>query len=249
MSIKKVITSTGEVKWEVRPYENGRGSKRVRRRFDRKIDAENCLFQFEKQQEQRQNNPFQQSTFEGRTFQIESEYWLQDVRLRSSPGHIKRVEGIVSEFNLKYANLALQKLTPEFISKFQNEEKMRGLAGATIDRKVSCILAILNHSVKHRRIPLNPAHGVGRLQKALPEMQFWDKEEATSFLQKMNEKYPKGSKDRWVYIVYLLAMNTGIRAGEIWGLKAMDLSKDGKVIFIRRQMNNITREFTLTKSK
>jgi integrase len=249
MSVRKVITSKGEVKWEVRVYENGRGSKRVRRRFDRKIDAEDCLFQFEKQQEQKQQNPFQQSTFEGRTFLEESEYWLQDARLRSSPGHLKRVEGILGEFNSKFLNLQILKITPEFISKFQNEERMRGRAGATVDRKVSCVVAVLNHSVKHRRIPMNPAFGIRKLQKALPEMQFWDKEEATSFLQKMNEKYPKGSQSRWVYLVYLLALNTGMRAGEIWGLKVMDLSKDGKVIFVRRQLNNITREFTLTKSK
>ncbi len=109
---------------------------------------------------------------------------------------------------------------------------MRGRAGATVDRKVSCVVAALNHSVKHRRIPMSLAFGIRKLQKSLPEMQFWDKEEAMSFLQTMNEKYPKGTKYRWVYLVYLLALNTGMRAGEIWGLKVMGLSKNGKVIFV-----------------
>ncbi len=249
MSIKKVNHRNGEMKWEVRTYENGRGSKRIRRRFDKKIEAEEFLFELEKELEQKERNPFQQNSFEGRTFKEESDYWFQDLKLRSSPGHTKRVAGILSEFQNKFPDLKILEVTPEFISKFQNEEKMRGLASATVDRKVSVVQSILNHSVKHRRIPMNPAFGIRKLQRALPEMQFWDKDEAISFLQKMNEKYPKGQKDRWVYIVYLLALNTGIRAGEIWGLKTMDVSKDGKVIFVRRQLNNITREFTLTKSK
>jgi integrase len=249
MSVKKLVGKNGEVQWEVRMYEDGRGSKRVRRRFEKRIEAEEFLFELQKELEEKEKNPFQQNSFEGRTFQDESDYWVQDLLLRGSPGHIKRVQGILSEFKTKYADLPILKITPEFISKFQNEERMKGLTTATVDRKVSVIQSILNHSVKHRRIPMNPAQGIRKLQKGLPEMQFWDKEEATSFLQKMNDKYPKASKERWVYLVYLLALNTGMRAGEIWGLKVMDISKDGKMIFVRRQLNNITREFTLTKSK
>ena len=38
MSIKKVKTSNGD-KWEVLIRTDGRGSQRIRRRFERKVDA------------------------------------------------------------------------------------------------------------------------------------------------------------------------------------------------------------------
>lgn len=249
MSVKKLVNDQNEIKWEVRVYEDGRGSKRIRQRFDRKIDAENFLFEFEKKQNEQKRNPFSQVSFEGRTFQTEADYWLLDVKLRSSPGHIKRAEGVLRDFLPKHGAWSLEKFTPEFFSKHQQSEKSKGLANATVDRQVGILTSVLNHSVKHRRIPFNPSVGVRKLMRGTPEMQFWDQREAQDFLRAMNEKYPKGTDCRWVYLVYLLALNTGIRAGEIWGLKPMDLSHDQKIIYVRRQLNNITREFTLTKSK
>jgi integrase len=59
----------------------------------------------------------------------------------------------------------------------------------------------------------------------------------------------KSRKARRNYVAYLLALNTGMRAGEIWGLKPRDLSlsADGDTIFVRRQFHGIERKFTLLK--
>ena len=80
-------------------------------------------------------------------------------------------------------------------------------------------------------------------------MSFWSSEEAMSFLCAMSERYPKGSPKRWVYCVYLLALNTAMRAGEIWGVKPMDLSSDGLSLMVRRQFNRVTLDFGQTKGK
>lgn len=80
-------------------------------------------------------------------------------------------------------------------------------------------------------------------------MSFWDSQEAASFLGCMNELYPKGSAQRWVYVAYLLALNTAMRAGEIWGLQPIDLNEDGEIIMIRRQFNRVTNDFGPTKGK
>lgn len=80
-------------------------------------------------------------------------------------------------------------------------------------------------------------------------MLFWSREEAQGFLGFTNERYPSGTAFRWVHVVYLLALNTGMRAGEIWGLKPVDLSECGSKIAVRRQFNRISLEFTETKGK
>ena len=51
MSIKKVKTSNGD-KWEVLIRTDGRESQRIRRKFDRKVDAQFFLEDFKKKQDQ-----------------------------------------------------------------------------------------------------------------------------------------------------------------------------------------------------
>jgi hypothetical protein len=43
MGISKLKIANGETKWQVRVWENGRGSRRINRRFDRRTDAEAFL--------------------------------------------------------------------------------------------------------------------------------------------------------------------------------------------------------------
>ena len=81
------------------------------------------------------------------------------------------------------------------------------------------------------------------------EICFWEKHEAQSFLHFCANKYPDGHSHRWIYVSYLLALNTGLRAGEIWGLKPFDIVEDGETLFIRRQFNRVTRDFDLIKGK
>ena len=54
---------------------------------------------------------------------------------------------------------------------------------------------------------------------------------------------------RWVYVVYLLALNTGLRAGEIWGLKPQDLVHDGDLLYIQRQYDRIKKDYGPLKWK
>jgi len=249
MSVSKVKTKSGEVRWEVRVYENGRGSKRVCMRFDRKIDADTFLVDFEKKKSERARNPFSSISFEGRFFQEEAEYWLLDGENRFSPGHLVKSKAVVQDFLKEYGNLALEKLTPEFLTKFQQAELRKGLSAATANRKTEVVMAVLNHAVKHRHIPFNPATGFKKLRKVQQEMSFLDQDEAASFLAHVNEKYPSGSKDRWVYVVYLVALNTALRAGEIWGLRPGDINEPTRTITIKRQFNRVSLDFGPTKSK
>lgn len=249
MSIKKVIRENGESKWEVRIHENGRGSKRIKRTFDKKIEAEKFLFEFKQELKQKAASPYKDCSFEDRNFKEEAEYWLIDGELRFSKGHIVRSRGVLKELFPKFGNLSLDRFTPELLSRYQQSEKAKGLSNSTVNRKTEIIMAILNCSTKHRRIPFNPAQGFSKLRKEGKEMSFWNEPEALSFLAKVDEMYPVNHDKRWVYIAYLLALNAGLRAGEIWGLKPIDIAQDGKSIWIRRQFNRVTLDFGPTKGK
>lgn len=249
MGITKLKIANGETKWQVRVWENGRGSRRINRRFDRRTDAEAFLLEFESKIEQERKNPFKGCSFEDRNFADEAAYWLLDGQLRFSPSHLVRVKGILAEFLPRFGQYSMDKFTPEFLAKFQQDEKAKGLENATVNRKTEVFTSILNFAVKHRRIPFSPASGFRKLKRSTTEMEFWDQDEAAAFLTFANGSYPKASEDRWVYVVYLLALNTAMRAGEIWGLKPTDLSKDGRSITVKRQFSRVILDFAPTKSK
>lgn len=249
MSIRKVKTSAGDLKWEVRVHENGRGSKRVTRRFDRKNDAEAFVQDLKAEWKAREKDPFAGISLKDRIFKDEAEFWFNDGKLRFTESHIKRAQGILKTVIKEFGNYTMDKFTPELLSKIQQSEKGSGLSNSSVNRKTEVITAILNFSTKQRRIPYNPSNGFRKLKRETKEMQFWNQEEAVSFLSKMNEMYPKGSKQRWVYVSYLTALNTSMRAGEIWGLQVHDISLEGSSLWIRRQFNRVTQDFGPTKGK
>ncbi|MDG0816422.1 tyrosine-type recombinase/integrase [Bdellovibrio svalbardensis] len=248
MSAKRITTKNGEVRWEVRVYENGRGSKRLKKIFDRKIDAEKFLLEFEKKKQELAENPFPSITFKDRTFNSESTYWLEDADSKFSPGHKVKAKEVVSSFIKVFPNLPIEKMTPEFLSKYQQAEFKKGLAPSTCNRKTEILMAVLNHSVKHRRIPFHPAQGFTKMKKTFLEMKFLTEGEARHFLRHIDQKYPRHTKDRWIFIVYLLAINTGMRAGEIWGLKRCDINSTRGIISVCRQFNRVSQELAQTKS-
>lgn len=248
MAIFKVTTANGEIRWEVVMYQEGRGSKRVRRRFERKIDAERFQAKFSQAKIEREENPFLKAASFNRKFKDEADYWYQDAQNRMTQGSQIRVQGVLREIMPELQDLTLDKFSPEFVSRFQRGQLERGLKTTTVNRKVNVILAVLNNSTRHRRIPFNPSMGFKRLREILPEMQFWSREEAGDFLKTMGELYPVGRPERWVYAAYLTALNTGLRAGELWGLKPIDLQKNGTLL-VRRQLNCLTGTFTTTKGK
>ena len=249
MAVKKLILKDGTTKWIVRVYANGRESKRIKHTFDRRIDAENFDRNYKAELLDRKVNPYRQVDFEHRTFKTEAENWLENAKLRFSPGSLIKVKAVVRDLLPRYGEIPIPQFTAEVVSKVQREEKKKGLEDSTVNRKCQVIIAILNYAVKQRRIPYNPAQGFSKLREAQKESTYWSREEASDFLATMSKKYPKGSDRRWVYAVYLVALNTALRAGEIWGLKPEDLSPYASVISVRRQLNQVTAQMTPTKNR
>ncbi len=70
--VTKKILDNGETRWVVRFYEEGRGSKRIFKSFERKVDAENFLNKTKEDLRNKQLNPFGHITFKDRIFEDEA---------------------------------------------------------------------------------------------------------------------------------------------------------------------------------
>ncbi|MBF0363865.1 MAG: hypothetical protein HQK49_22795 [Oligoflexia bacterium] len=246
MSIRREKSKTGKVSWLVDIWENGRGSKRIRKYFDKKVDAEKWEMDFLdkyahsatstttlNQYQSQSQNYLKESTFED-----ECNFWIESNKTIFSHGHIKRIRGIMVELGPRIGKYPLSYFTVDFLTKFQTDLKSKKIRlkngkskipkNETVNRKTEVIMAVLNFAVKMRRISSNPAKGFSKFPKDSKETAFWEKKEVISFLNFTNKKYPPESEYRWVYVVYLLALNTGLRAGEIWGLQPRDIPNDGE---------------------
>src|SRR5215470_18363751 len=91
---------------------------------------------------------------------------------------------------------------------------------------------MLSHAVEERFIENNPAVKLGKFYKQAKviheEIQPLNREEVPVFLQAVLEK----SKE--YYPVFLAAIHTGMRAGELIGLQWGDIDFNGKFIVVRR---------------
>ena len=248
MKIRKVKTKKGEFRWEVNTHLHGRGSKRIRRRFARKIDADNFIREYHSNSLASEEK--RSGTFEGTTFKEEAEFWVKQNELRFSGAYKLVIQGVLRELVPMLGSKSLNYFSPCSLVKLQIQLKQRKITNHTVNRKIKIIIAILNHSVLMRRIPYNPAVGIKQLPLTdSKDADFWIAQEAQDFLTFTSAVYPEDSADRWKYVVYLLALNTGMRSGEIWGLYIKNLIFHKGLIHIQGQYNDHTRQFQKTKGK
>ncbi len=151
MSVTRVKTKTGQIKWEVYVYTNGRSGKRLRRRFERRSDAETFLIEYQSRKNEIEKAGHGITDFEETTFAAEAEHWLRIQGPTFSPGHLKRAQGVLSELRSRIGHLspiklhagALSILQADLMSPDKNGKKPKP---ATVNRKLEVITSILNFS-------------------------------------------------------------------------------------------------------
>lgn len=241
MSIRKKKNKGGVV-YEVSPYDPTTG-KRVRRRFKKRIEAETFLYNLS------QGIGLTEEEKQDITFETESNLWLNFGKNNHSTGHYRRSKKVIEEFGDRFRHIDPNQLKAKTLFDLQTHLKGKGLANSSVNRVTEVFTTMMNFSLAQGRIQDKAFKGFKKLHVPKSEMLFWSREDASSFLKFAEAKYKKHSKDRWKYVVYLIALNTGARGGEIWGLQKRDLLFESGFIHIRRQVNKVTLELKETKGK
>ena len=250
MSIKKVISQNKTVRWEVciRPTKS-RG-KQIRRRFQKKIDAQEFLHSLalDKRKTPCSSIPQNISTLNRTILNEEIDYWLEKKGRGFAKGYFRSLNPGLKRIRNLCGYYPVDKFTPSFLFDLRLLLAEDGLSKATQNRYTDIIPRVLKFSYKQRRIKTNPTLGYEKVKEDNKEMLFWDEEEMQTFLAWTAKKYPFESSRRWIYCVYLMALETGMRAGEIWGFKLSDMPKSGNKAKISRQALS-PNEFGPTKGK
>jgi integrase len=146
-------------------------------------------------------------------------------------------------------------------------EKPTTLAKATIDTVIKQLRKFFNHAKKRnpKLITDNPATGLTQLysqaRTAHEIVEPLTREEVPLFLAKVKEAdnafvtitRPDGTKyKRRVtqhYPLFFMSIHTGLRAGELAGLKRGDIDFHGKYVVVQRSIDRAHRKIVPTKSK
>ena len=115
------------------------------------------------------------------------------------------------------------------VERIESQKQPKGLSAKTVRNIHQIISSALKLAVEQRLIARNPADGCALPKAERKEMQTLPVEQLTSFLRE--------AKDSGVYELYYLDLATGLRRGELLGLKWTDIDLDRGVLKIQRAIS------------
>lgn len=131
----------------------------------------------------------------------------------------------------------LSKLTPAEIGNvYSNLITEKKLADGTVRDTHKVLTAALGQAVKWGMLIRNPAAVVEKPKSARKELSVWNAEQARSFLEI--------AKKHREYLAFLLALGTGMRQGEILGLRWKDVDLKEGVIGVVQTLSHDGKELT-----
>jgi integrase len=117
-------------------------------------------------------------------------------------------------------------------------ERLKKVSARTVVQELTVIKLMFKHALKWGYIKLNPAEILDRPKFEKPEIEILTPDEIEKFLATISGHYR---------VAFLTTVLTGLRAGEIWGLRWEDINWNAKQIHIKRALWNGT--FQTPKSK
>ncbi len=224
------ITQNPETKkWEFvfDYYDNGKRRQVRRKGFKSRREANDLLIALQKEAQ------------DGEYIQINKEtlgdfmkYWLDNIRILEcdQTSHYNNGLYLKNHINPKIGNVKLQDINPKICQNFINDMHKCGYARNTIDRVCTLVKIALDKAVTFKYIKENHMRKVTLPKKEKSKLNVWTSDQVNQFLHY--------TKDKRYFCVYALALFTGMRQGEILGLRWKDIDFDKKTITIRQTLTH-----------
>jgi integrase len=135
----------------------------------------------------------------------------------------------------------LTKMTAYDVEDFYARLKQRGIPPASRRQAALVLTNALRHAVKLNLIPSPPTAGVAKPKLVQREMRVLSDEGAKVFLA--------AARRSQHYALFVLAVATGMRRGELLGLQWPDVDFQGATVTVRRTLIMIGPEFILKEPK
>ena len=206
------------------------GGQRIGQTFKKKSDALNWLRKMQSQAEQGID-------YIGSMISL-GDYlnqWLDSarsgLRVKTADQYNRLIQNHII---LHLGNFPLKDLRLSKIEQFYGTLISLGLGARTVRIVHSVLPRAFEKAVMYRLLTSNPAHGATLPKYQHAEMQVWDEFQVIQFLSAAHSSRYEA--------LYHLAVKTGMRQGELLGLKWPDLQWRNGTLLVQRQVQKIPRQ-------
>jgi integrase len=162
--------------------------------------------------------------------------WFEERKGNVEPETFERDYGLFKNHIMKsLGNSELQKITPYMMQKLINHFS-NDLSSSTVHIIYSLFSQAFKKAMVFKLIKENPITGISLPKKKKSTLQVWDDNTIKSFIEnaknlKIGQRY---------YIGYVMALLTGMRRGEILGLRWEDVDFENGIVYIRQILSSQT---------
>ena len=165
--------------------------------------------------------------------------WLIGVKKISlKPSSYDRLESTaLKQVIPRMGAFKISEITPEDIGSMLSEIQNEGLSYSTVKKAYDCVNAVLTYAFNKRDITYNPALLAAKPNESnfkKKEIRYFTREEASLITEECGRKYSTGAPVYPYGDAFILALNTGLRMGELIGLQKKDIDFNAKKIIVRR---------------
>lgn len=168
--------------------------------------------------------------------------WLELQRVRLQPATWHEYEGVLRRYVVPHVgSTPLPDVTHHDITALYNRLLTAGglrgkpLALVTVRRIGAIVHKLFADAVRTELTPTNPCeHAVLPridLREGPKELSVWTSEQLTAFLER--------ERHRPLWALWVVAAGTGMRRGELLGLRWKDVDRDGRSLHIRRALSTV----------
>jgi len=153
--------------------------------------------------------------------------WLDSyATIKLKPSTLRSYQDIISGHLIPYFdNAKLTSISPAMIQNYIPKKLEEGLKPKTVNNHLVPLKEMLKHAVIWGYLKQNPAIYVEKPRIEKEEMEFLTLDEVRAFLNEVTPKY---------YVLFLTAIETGLRRGELLGIQKGDIGWHSNQIHVRR---------------
>lgn len=150
-------------------------------------------------------------------------YWLDTyVKVHNKPSEIKRKIGTLKMLIAHFGNTPISEITTLQVEQYKSARARKSLANRTVNNELSVLSTCLNHAKEWLELADIPK--VRFLKTPPSRFDFLEESESSLLLG--------GMDGRWKNVT-LVALKTGLRLGELRGLRWSDINFNNKTLIVR----------------
>jgi integrase len=176
------------------------------------------------------------------TFGAYLDAWLEHKTRETRATTVASYRGIVNaHLRPILGNHRLDKLQPVHVDHLHKTMLEKGVSRRTVQYAHVLMHGALQHAVQRELLPRNVASAVRAPAMQRREMRVWTPEEATRFLENI--------KRHRLYAMFYLALTTGMRRGELLGLRWADVNLENARLRVRSSLVELNNKLVFSEPK